>query len=61
MKENISAIIEYLQTTNPDAQIVLSGMQMPINLGWNYSKEFNKSYEILANKYSLALYDFFLE
>jgi acyl-CoA thioesterase-1 len=36
-------------------------MQMPINLWLNYSREFNKSYEILADKYNLALYDFFLE
>lgn len=61
MKENISNIIEHLQSVNPDAQIVLSGMQIPINLWWNYSKEFNKSYEILADKYNLPLYDFFLE
>lgn len=61
MKENISQIIEHLQTINPDAQIVLSGMQMPINLGWNYSKEFNKSYWELSEKYKLPLYEFFLE
>ena len=61
MKENISAIIEHLQSINSDAQIVLAWMQMPINLWWNYSKEFNKSYEELSDKYNLALYDFFLE
>jgi acyl-CoA thioesterase-1 len=36
-------------------------MQMPINLWWNYSKEFNTSYKILAKKYKLVLYDFFLD
>jgi acyl-CoA thioesterase-1 len=61
MKENISTIIEHLQNVNPQAQVVLSWMQMPINLWWNYSKEFNKSYEELANKYDLPLYEFFLE
>jgi acyl-CoA thioesterase I len=61
MEQNISAIIEHLETVNPEGKIVLSGMQMPINLWLNYSREFNKSYEILAEKYNLALYDFFLE
>jgi acyl-CoA thioesterase I len=61
MKQNISAIIEHLETVNPEGKIILSGMQMPINLWLNYSREFNKSYEILADKYNLALYDFFLE
>jgi hypothetical protein len=32
MKKNISTIIEHLQKINPEAQIVLLGMQMPINL-----------------------------
>lgn len=61
MKENISQIIDHLEAINPDAQIVLSGMQMPINLWWNYSKEFNKSYWELSEKYNLPLYAFFLE
>ena len=61
MNENISTIIEHLQTVNPNAEIVLSGMQMPINLWWDYSKSFNASYEILAEKYNIPLYGFFLE
>lgn len=61
MRTNISAIIEYIWMNNPDARIVLSGMEMPINVWLNYSNKFNKSYELLANKYDLALYDFFLE
>jgi hypothetical protein len=32
MKQNISAIIEHLETVNPEGKIILSGMQMPINL-----------------------------
>jgi acyl-CoA thioesterase-1 len=61
MKWNISTIIEHIQTINPDSQIILSGMQMPINLWLNYSRDFNSSYEILSKKYNLDLYDFFLE
>jgi acyl-CoA thioesterase-1 len=61
MTTNISAIIEHIWVNNPDASIVLSGMEMPINLWLNYSNKFNKSYELLADKYNLALYDFFLE
>ena len=61
MTQNISAIIEHLQNISPDAQIVLSGMQMPINLGLSYSRNFNASYELLAEKYNLEFYEFFLE
>jgi acyl-CoA thioesterase-1 len=61
MKKNISTIIEHIQIINPDSQIVLSGMQMPINLWLNYSRDFNSSYEIISEKYKLELYDFLLE
>lgn len=61
MRWNISTIIEHIQIINPDSQIILSGMQMPINLWLNYSRDFNSSYDILSKKYNLDLYDFFLE
>ena len=61
MTENISTIIEHLQTVNPEAQIVLSGMQMPINLWLTYSRNFNAIYETLADRYDLEFYEFFLE
>lgn len=61
MSENISSIIEHLQEINPEAEIVLSGMQMPINFGLTYSRSFNASYEKLADKYDLEFYEFFLE
>ena len=43
MRTNISAIIEYIWMNNPDARIVLSGIEMPINVWLNYSNKDRKS------------------
>jgi acyl-CoA thioesterase-1 len=61
MKNNIWTIIEHLQWVNPDATIVLSGMQMPINYWLKYASDFKKVYPELAEEYELPFFEFFLE
>ncbi len=61
LKQNIQAIIQNITTQNPDAKIVLSGMQIPINYGLSYSKNFKEIYKTLAEKNNIYFYEFFLE
>ena len=43
------------------AEVLLVGMQMPPNLGPDYTREFAASYPLLANKFDTALVPFLLE
>ena len=43
------------------AEVLLVGMQMPTNLGPDYTREFAASYPLLANKFDTALVPFLLE
>lgn len=61
MVNNIQKIIDSLQLQNPDATIVLSGMQIPINYGLSYASNYKKAFETLADKNNLEFYEFFLE
>ena len=42
-------------------QVILAGMQAPLNLGLAYRREFNRIYPDLAEKHDIPLYPFFLE
>lgn len=61
LKQNIQEIIDIIYTQNPDAQIVLSGMQIPINYGLSYANNFKKLYSEIAEENNLKFYEFFLE
>jgi acyl-CoA thioesterase-1 len=54
-KDNLQKIIEKFQTKNPDAQIILAGMQVPPNLGQAYTSEFQTIYPELAEENDLTL------
>lgn len=60
-QENLEKIIEKVQTTYPDATIVLAGMLSPPNMGVDYERAFNNIFPALAMKYKAALIPFFLE
>ncbi|HBX65544.1 MAG TPA: arylesterase, partial [Balneolaceae bacterium] len=47
-KENLQKIIEKFQAKNPNGQIILAGMQVPPNLGQEYTSEFQTIYPELA-------------
>jgi acyl-CoA thioesterase-1 len=60
-RNNLQAIIDIVREKNSDAQIVLAGMQMPPNLGADYTAEFKNIFPDLAKKNQLKLIPFLLE
>ncbi len=54
-KENLQQIIDKVKTTNPDAEIILAGMQVPPNLGQDYTRQFETIYPELAEENNLPL------
>lgn len=60
-KDNLQKIIDKVREKYPDATIVLAGMQVPPNLGQEYTEEFRKMYPKLAEKNNTELVPFLLE
>lgn len=60
-KENLEAIIVKVKEKNPEAKIILAGMQAPPNLGERYTTAFRNMYPELAKEHGTALIPFFLE
>src|SRR5665647_734792 len=60
-KINLQAIIDKVKAKNPDAKIVLAGMQIPPNMGQDYTGEFKKIYPELATKNKILLIPFLLQ
>lgn len=60
-KENLQAIIDAVVKKYPEAQIVLAGMQIPPNMGPEYTQEFKSIFPDLAKKNELPLIPFLLE
>ncbi|MGV3557174.1 arylesterase [Larkinella arboricola] len=60
-QKNLQAIIDTVRQKSPQAQIVLAGMQIPPNLGPDYSEQFKAMYTDLADKNKLTLIPFLLE
>lgn len=58
-RKNLAAIIEIFKGRNID--VMLIGIMAPPNMGDDYSREFNKIYQELAEQYDLQLYPFFLD
>ncbi len=57
--ENLKAIITRLQAEK--VQVVLAGMQIPLNYGQAYTQEFSGIYPRLARELDIPLIPFFLE
>ena len=60
-KKNLQAIIDKVKTKYPDAKIVLEGMQIPPNMGQQYTTAFKNIYPELAEKNKIALVPFLLK
>jgi len=60
-RENLQAIIDAVRNKNPDTKIVLAGMQIPPNMGPEYTGEFRKIFPELAAKNNCYLIPFLLE
>jgi acyl-CoA thioesterase-1 len=54
-KKNLQQIIDKVEAKYPGVQIILAGMQVPPNLGQDYTREFESMYPELAEKNDLPL------
>ena len=59
MKKNLGKAIE-LATAN-DIQVLLAGMQIPLNYGQDYTKSFRNAFYELAEQYQLPMIPFLLK
>lgn len=60
-RKNLQEIIDYVRQENPDVEIVLAGMQIPPNMGQDYTSEFRSIFPDLAEKNNIHLIPFLLE
>jgi len=60
-RENLQAIIDAVQNKEPDATIILAGMQLPPNMGSEYTTGFNTIFYELAEKNELDFIPFILK
>ncbi len=60
-RKNLREIIDKVRTKYPDAAIILAGMQVPPNLGTDYTRDFKAMYPELAESSDVALIPFLLE
>lgn len=60
-RRNLQAIIDTVREKNPDVEIILAGMQIPPNLGREYTQEFRNLFPELAEENDLHLVPFLLE
>ena len=57
---NLQAIINAVDKKNPNTKIILAGMELPPNMGQDYTKEFRKIFKELAENNNLELIPFIL-
>ena len=60
-KKNLEEIIEKVRNKKPDAKIILTGMQVPPNLGPDYTSQFQEMYPEIAEEKNVTLIPFLLE
>ena len=61
LRDNLEAIVTRTRGSQPDATIVLAGMEAPPNLGPEYTRDFRAVYSDLAAEYDLGLVPFLLD
>ncbi len=60
-KANLQAIIDRVKAKNPGVKIVIAGMQIPPNMGAEYTEKFREVFVDLARENHAALIPFLLE
>ena len=60
-RRNLQAIIDAVRKKNPDVEIVLAGMQIPPNMGPEYTTDFREIFPQLAEENDIYLIPFLLE
>ncbi|TLP80347.1 arylesterase [Maribacter sp. ACAM166] len=58
---NLQTMIDMVKEKNPETQIILAGMQIPPNMGADYSTQFREMYPVLAESNKILLIPFLLE
>ena len=61
MRDNLQAIIDRVKKRYPQVKIIVAGMQIPPNLGPDYTGAFRKVFSELASKNDAVLVPFLLE
>jgi acyl-CoA thioesterase I len=61
LRSNIQAIIDAAESQSPKPVVVLVGMRAPPNMGFGYSRQFQRVYSELAKENDLPLVPFLLE
>jgi len=59
--KNLQDIIDSVKTKNPATKMIMTGMQVPPNMGSAYANEFRSIFGSLASKNQMALVPFILE
>lgn len=60
-RSNLETMIKRIRERYPNVKVVLAGMQMPTNMGPEYTREFAAMYPDLAQKLPITLIPFLLE
>lgn len=60
-RKNLEGIIDRARARRPDLRIILAGMQMPDNMGKEYTKAFREVFPVVAKAKQVALIPFLLE
>jgi acyl-CoA thioesterase-1 len=60
-RSNLQSIIDKTRAKNPDVKLVIAGMEVPPNLGTEYTREFRTIFPELAQKNDAALIPFLLD
>ena len=60
-KQNLQDMIDKAKSYNPKIRIILAGMEVPPNMGDDYTAEFRKMYPELSKKNNVTLIPFLLD
>ncbi len=60
-RQNLQAIIDQVKKAYPKAQLVIAGMQLPPNMGEEYTSDFRELYKTLTEENNAILIPFLLE
>lgn len=60
-EKNLKAMIDKVRRANPKAEIILAGMQIPPNLGQEYTSKFKSLFPDVAKEMNTKLIPFLLE
>ena len=60
-RANLQAIIDKIRQESPDTKIILAGMELPPNMGQDYTSEFRNVYADIATQNNIAFIPFILK